>query len=191
MKAVERIAAAGTSDDLMQRIRAFLSGEGYVETNVAVAAAAFVRPGRRLASRIEKLPRRLEVELSGGPDVDPTTPRGIWLRYACPTPLRLPTRIDATFFRLEAESLDHFLRRGTRIDAAARLDVLRKPIGFVVAANVLTGSVIVASAGRLAGFPLGVILATTIAVALLNVIAIVGFADVVVGAMDELRDDDR
>ncbi|MEE9392222.1 MAG: hypothetical protein V3W41_06930 [Planctomycetota bacterium] len=188
MRYATRIQIDERPELAQEGVRAFFLGEGYSEREVSGDVISFEKKaGLRAAmsSRIEKLPVVVEVK-PGMTDESSRRQQSVFVRYDCRPFLRVLTRIDRQYFRLEAENLGHYLATGTRRELQRRLDRLRRPVNQAMIFNVITTTVLVAVAGRVAGFNLGLIIAAAIVVGMLNAIAIIGFADIVVEAMEEL-----
>ena len=188
MRYATRIAIDETPESALEGVRAFFLGEGYSERESKNDVARFERKGGlsdAMSSRIEKLPVQVEVQ-PGIVDENTGRQQSLFVRYDCRPFMRLLTRIDRQYFRLESENLGHYLNTGTRSDIHRRLERLRRPVHHAMIFNVVTTTVLVAVAGRVAGFDLGFIIAAAVVVGMLNAIAIIGFADIVVEAMEEL-----
>lgn len=188
MKVERRIEARGDDESLREGVRAYFLGEGYEELSDGEGAQEFRRVptgfSAHLASRIESLPRRVTVRR--GPERGEDLPRSLWLTYEVSAGWRLITRLDLIYFTLEARHLTRYLDSGHRGDTSERLDRLRRPVGTAVLVNVVVASLLVAVIGRLVGFPLPLLVGSAVVVALVNLVSIVGFADLVIEGMDRL-----
>jgi hypothetical protein len=189
MKIERRIDAFGDEDFIREGIRAYFLGEGYTEARSGEEGPQhFVAAPRgleaKLASRIEKIAREVVVRL--GPLRGADEPRSVWLDYEVTSAWRLITRLDLVFFRLEAKHLSHYLQTGLREDTVRRLDRVRRPVSTAVMVNVVVAALLVALVGRVAGFSLPLLIGAAVIVALVNLISIVGFADLIVEGMEEL-----
>ena len=190
MKVEHRVDAHGEAEFIREGVRAYFLGEGYRESDGGPDAAQVfaIRPGgldAALASRIEKLPREVTVRM--GPERTVDEARSVWLEYDVASSWRLVTRLDLVFFRLEARHLETYLERGTRGDTVARLDRVRRPVGIAVMVNVVVAALLVAFIGRLVGFSLPLLVGAAVIVALVNLVSIVGFTDLIVEGMESLE----
>ncbi|MEZ6194916.1 MAG: hypothetical protein R3F20_04180 [Planctomycetota bacterium] len=194
MKVERRISAGGDRESILEGVRAYFLGEGYAarssdEGDTGPDLALERRPSvgtRLLSSRIETLPCVLEVRL--GPEREDVDERSVWLVWTVSAPWRILTRMDALYFRLESAHLDGYLRTGRRADTLEKLGRLRRPISVAIGVNVVVTAALIALVGTLVGFGVPVVVTLALLVSLVNVVSIVGFADLIVEAMEHIVD---
>lgn len=181
----------GPEGDVREALRAYWSGEGYVEERAEPRAFIFHRPGgfaAALTSRIERIPASVVIRLGGGRPGDGGSARTIvTVSWRLLSRLRLVTRLDRLFVELEIEGLRDYVASGRRPAVAERLHPVRSPVSTAVTVNLVMSIVLVGAVGLVGGLGFLATAAVAVSVGMINVISILGFADIVVEGMERVR----
>lgn len=181
----------GEDEDVREAVRAYWLGEGYTEGRTEPRALIFHRLGGvadALLSRIERVAANVVVRLGESMPDENGRPRiMVTVSWRLLSRIRVVTRIDALYVELEIDGLRRYVERGVRPATADRLARLRRPVSTAVMVNLFMSVVLVGAVGLVADLGLGATCAVAAGVALINVISILGFADVVVEGMESIR----
>ena len=191
-----RFSTRTEEGDCGETVADFLLERGWQEEVSGERRMVFIRPfhfSSWFGWRVEELPARLDLrwaEREGGAG-DETL---VTLDFQIVSRFRLWSHLDQLWFDLEIEALHHFLETGIRVETIPALDRVRRPVATAVIVNVVASAALVTAAGVVIDFGLGATMLIAAAVALINYVTILGFADLVVDGMLELerfRQDDR
>ena len=190
MRYERRLRLQDDPDQVREALRAYYLGEDYREARADERGFVFERAGGRLSrfgSRVENLPTLVTVRLGALSSSESEAVSCLVIfDYDIAAKWRLVTRIDYLFFKLEVDGFSHYLDTGFRRSPSQRLAPVRSPVAAAVGLNAAVSTVLVASVGILAGFHPGVTIAVAAVVALVNLVSILGFADIVIEGMESL-----
>ncbi len=134
--------------------------------------------------RIEACPTELTIGLAEAPDGGTATR----FHYEIRAPFRLGDAVHRMYLDLESETAVRRAAGATAVSPAEAIKPLRDTIRTAIAVNIVVCSVLVGGVGVLAGFPLLWVALAGVAVALVNVLTIASFADLLLhGALRILR----
>ena len=193
MKVHGRFVLDGEELMVVNRLREFLSELGYVERAVEDGRLEFERPAAPLGFlgyKIEELHTRLAVRHAPSRGDSRGEGTVVTLDYEVAKRFRLVTRLDSLYFELEMDDLRLFVERGIRRIPASRIRDVRTPVAMAAMSNTLLSAALVAAACVLIGFGFWTMVLVGIGVAMINLVSIVGFADLIVDGMTRLRSGD-
>ncbi len=170
--------AGGDGSSIREGVRAFLEGSGWRLLETEESGCVFGRGSRRarlFSLRTELWPARLRVTfLPLGPE---TT--GLLLRFEVETGFHLVGALDRAVLESEVAALEEYLVTGRRIPPAEGVQRVRRPVMTAAMLNMVLAAAVVAWIGVLGRFPLPWIAAAALAVAVLDGVVILAFADLV------------
>ena len=193
MKLARHLVLPMTFSNLHEAARAAFLGEGFeIEGAADGRVMQFKRDSGWLASfgwRVEKMRQHARVEVAEGLEGEDGGPRThLAISWEIDTRFHFVSSVDLLYFELAFEDLEHYLRTGQRRSSTARLDLVRRPVVVAVLLNIFVSTVLIALVGRMTSMNTGLLFGVAMVVALLNLGAIMGFADVIVDGMRRLRD---
>ncbi len=190
MQIVKSVVQEGHVDHIREGTRAYFLGENYTELQIDKEQLRFCKHGAvkvAMNSKIESLPTVLDVRLIPQVDRDGHDLVVLTLNYEVKMKFRLVSRIDTLFFDLETEALQEYLETGKRSFDVGRLNDVRNPIAITAFGNALLTAFLIGAAGLLIGAKAHVIFPIALGISLITYVSIIGFADIIVDGMDQLK----
>jgi hypothetical protein len=176
--------AEGESEEVLAGVASFLEGEGY-RRSPSLPQPAWRRGSvmaRMLSPMIEDWPTALEVsvfDVGGGS-------QGVLMRYEVRSGLHLVGALDRLVLGAEAALLEEFLRSGRRRPLREAVAPVRRPVVLAAALNMVLATVVVVVVGIVAGYPPWIVALVAFAVAFLDGLVIVSFADLLLAGSLEI-----
>jgi hypothetical protein len=171
--------------DVMGALPAFLAAAGFVPVADAEPSLVFRRGGRLgslLSLNIEDWPQELRIVLF---EVDAHR-SGVLLRYRVRSGLHLVGRLDKTVLEVEAALLRDFLVTGRVRSVTQAVAPVRRPVVVAVMLYMFLAVAVVTLIGVLGQYPVHWVALAATAVAFLDGVVIMAFADLILEGVSQL-----
>jgi len=175
----------GTADAVKVGLREYLLGAGFEPLDDGTQSLVFQRGsglGRLASLRIEDWPTTLHVRLL---DVGEAH-TGVLLRYVVGAGFHLVGALDRVALEIEAALMEEYLRSGQRRALCDVIAPVRRPVVVATLLNVAVAVAIVTWVGIMGGYALHWVVIAAVAVAFLDGVVIMAFADLLLEGMRDL-----
>ncbi|MAG56893.1 MAG: hypothetical protein CMJ83_11420 [Planctomycetes bacterium] len=182
MKAELVFRSPGSIESVREGLRLYFDGAGFEpvpEESTSLVYRRGTRLARLISLSIEDWPTTLRV-LTFDVDEEET---GVLLRYEVRTGFHLVGALDRTVLEVEAAMIEDYLRTGRRGSVAEEVAPVRRPVVVATLLNMIIAVAIVTWIGVMGDYPLVWVAIAATAVAFLDGVVIMAFADLLLEGM--------